>query len=284
MLTHKFTRSIQHLFITSLSLAIVSCSSQNTTEGGEARLDEIRASGELRVGYLTWDPAVIKNVRTGELEGIYPDLINQIGNETDLEIKWVETSLSSFSAGLFSDQFDFSVGPTFITIPRSYSVSFTQPIGFVGNSAVVQSNSELTFQTMEDLNRPTVRVAVLQGQAMEKYLREYAPEAKLVVIPGADLTAPLVSVSSGKADIGFMNSLTVSRYAEKHPELKIVYGGENQIAPTPLAWVTRQEDHELRDFLNSSIDYLRYTGRLKEVQNQYPYKLIYRSNELIDFE
>ena len=163
-------------------------------------------------------------------------------------------------------------------------MSFTQPVGFVGNSGVVKANRDLKVETLEDLNKSSMRIAVLQGQAMEKFFQKYTPKAELVVIPGSDLTAPLLSVSSDKADVGFMNSLTVSRYVKEHPELKAIFSEEKQLAPLPLAWVTREDDFALKNFLNSSIDVIKYTGRLKEIQNEYEYKLIYDVSSLRGIE
>ncbi len=243
-------------------------------------LDAIKKRGVLRVGYLVWNPTVKKDLKTGELSGIYPDMVAEIAKAMNVKISWHETTLANFAAGLQSDQFDFSVGPTFITIPRSLAVSFSQPVAYVGNSGVVRSNSKLRPSSINDLNKQSMRIAVLQGQAMEEYCRRNAPKADLVIISGADLTAPLLAVSSGRADIGLMNSVTVAQYAAEHPEVSTVLMGDKQIEVLPLAWTTRIGDNDLLGFLNSSITYFKSTGKLNEYQIKYPIRLLYDTPKL----
>jgi len=248
---------------------------QNPPNAPTNTLQEITKRGEMRVGYLVFDPCVIKDPRTGELSGIYPDMINQIAKALNVKVSWNETTLANFTAGLESNQFDFSVGPTFITIPRSAAVSFTEPIAYVGNSGVVKTNGSFQPQRIEDLQKPQVRIAVLQGQALEEYVRRNIPNANLIVLSGGDLTAPLVAVSSGQADIGLMNSVTVAQYVSAHPEVTAVLTGTQQIENLPLSWATRHSDLSLLQFLNSSIVYLKATARLEEYQRKYPIKLLY---------
>jgi hypothetical protein len=53
-------------------------SSQTATSGDSklavpSALDQIKARGELRVGYLLWSPCVVRDPATGKLTGIYAD-------------------------------------------------------------------------------------------------------------------------------------------------------------------------------------------------------------------
>ncbi len=225
----------------------------------------------MRVGYLVAEPMIRRNPETKEIEGIFADMVRQIARTLNVEVEWVETNLASFAAGLQSDLFDFSVGPSFVTIPRAAAVTFTDPVAFVGNSAVVRADGPLTSpKSLQDFNQKGLRVAVLQGQALEEYSRKNLPEAEVIVIAGGDLTAPLVAVSAGRADVGLMNSLTITQYTQQHPELRPVLMGAESVEILPLAWATRKGDVDLRDFLNAAIAYLGSTGRIYEYQKKQP--------------
>lgn len=234
----------------------------------------------MQVGYLVWEPCVLRDQRTGELSGIFPDMVAQIAKNLNVKVVWKETTLANFAAGLNTGQFDFSVGATFVTIPRAASVKFTQPVAYVGNSAVVKKDGSLKPQRMADLNKPEIKVAVLQGQALEEFCRRNLPQAQIIVLGGGDLTAPLVAVSSGQADIGFMNSVTVAKYVAGHPELEAVFTGEQAVETLPLAWATTGSDARMCDFLNASITYLKSTGRLAEYQKKQPIALLYDTPRL----
>ncbi len=274
------------LFPAILIVVLLTASCQPRTEeqrsDGQSldTLQEITRRGEMRVGYLPWNPTVIKDSRTGNLTGIYPDMVNEIAKALGVKVSWQETTLANFAAGLNTGQFDFSVGPTFVTIPRAAAVAFTVPVNYVGNSGVVRTDSSFRPQTIEDLKRPGLRIAVLQGQALEEYCRRNLPQADLLVISGGDLTAPLVAVSSNRADVGLMNSVTVASYAAEHPEVVPVLRGSSQVEVLPLSWAVRPQDTVLLSFLNASITYLKSSGRLEQYQAAYSIKLLYDIPEL----
>jgi ABC-type amino acid transport substrate-binding protein len=247
----------------------------DTSASAGGTLERIRRSGKMRVGYLIAEPMMLHGKDGGEVQGIFADMVRQIAKSLNVEVEWVETNLTNFAAGLQSDLYDFCVGPSFVTIPRAAAVSFTEPIAYVGNSAVLRADSRLAANSLQDFNKKGLRVAVLQGQALEEYSRKNLPEAELIVVTGGDLTAPLVAVSAGRADVGLMNSLTITLYSREHPEVKAVLMGEESVEILPLAWSTRQGDVALRDFLNASISYLGTTGRIYEYQQKQQLQLLY---------
>ncbi len=242
---------------------------------GEDRLKQILSRGELRVGYLVWEPCVIRKAPGTPLTGIFPDMMEEIARALKVELTWHETTIANFPAGLGADQFDVFVGAIFITIPRAAAAAYTMPVAFVGNSGVVARSSSFQPRSLADLAKPDLRVAVLQGQAMDEYIRRNFPKAKLVILAGGDLTAPLAAVSAGRADVGFMNSVTVAKYVAEHPEVQPILTGSDQVETLPLAWAIRQQDRTLLDFLNASIEYFRASGRLAEYQRKYPVKLLF---------
>lgn len=192
-----------------------------------------------------------------------------------MKVTWVETTLQNFSAGLNADKFDFCVGPTFVTIPRATAVAFTQPVNYVGNSGIISRTSKINFKNFLDFNKENITVAVLQCQALESYCKKNLPKAKLLSLQGGDLTAPLAAVSSGNADIGLINNITITQYAKAHNEVKVIFGGDDQFEILPLSWTTRKNDIELLNFLNSSIIYLKSTNRLRLYQQKYEIPLLY---------
>ena len=237
-------------------------------------VERIVNSGTIRVGYLVFAPAVVRDDRTGDLTGIFPEMVGTIADALGVNVEWVETSLSNFAAGLISEQFDFSVGPTFVTIPRAAAVSFTAPVAYVGNAGIVATDSSLRPERIDDLNVPGVRVAVLQGQALEEYASRHLPSVDLLVLSGGNLSAPLAAVSAGQADVGLMNAVTVSQYVSEHPEVRPILM-DRQVEILPLAWATRRNDEGLRTFLDASILYLQATGRVAEAQRRQSISLLY---------
>lgn len=258
---------------------VSACSKGQMTQEKPDAIQRIVERGEIRVGYLVWPPAVLRDERTQMISGLFPDLVSQIASALKVRVVWQEVTLANFAAALNTNQVDFSIGPTFVTIPRAAAISFTQPVAYVGNAAVVRTKGAFRPLSFEEIDRPGIRVAVLQGQALEELVTRSLRSAQKVVLSGSNLTAPLVAVSAGRADIGFMNAVTVSTYAAAHPEVTAVLLN-NQVEILPLSWATRIQDSDLLGFLNSSITYLKSTGRIAAAQKGMSTKLLYDIPEL----
>jgi ABC-type amino acid transport substrate-binding protein len=246
----------------------------------ETTLDKIRRTGELHVGYLIFNPCVIQGQETQQLSGFFVDMVNCIAENLKVKPVYHETTLKDFSAGLNSGQFDLSICATYRTIGRASAVAFTEPIFFLGNGGAIRKEDIQKITKITNLNDPALKIAVLQGQAMHEYARVHYPKAQLIVLSGGDLTAPLLEVSSGRADIGFCNYLDVERYCEQHPELVNIFK-DDPIEVVPLAWAVRQNDLQWLNFINTSIDYMESTRRIKQWEEKYGVPLLH---EKVTFE
>ena len=236
-------------------------------------MTNIANSRTFRVGYVKFAPCADINPETKELEGIFVDAIKEVAADMKYKVEFKETTLSTFAAALQADEFDFSIGPTFITPTRSVAVDFTQPLLALGNSGLVKKEKQSEFAEVTSLGTDGIKIAVLQGQAMEQFVKSRFPNANLIVIAGSDLTAPLLAVKSGQADIGLTNSVTVQQFAEKHPDTIPVFTDEKALSRLALAWVVRANDDKTKSFLNSSINWLVQSGKLKAIQEKYSIKL-----------
>jgi len=257
-------------------LTLIACQQQEataTSKPAESSLERIIQRKAMRVGYVRFAPCAEMNPQTGELEGIFVDAIREVATDLKVQVEFKETTLSTFTAALKAGEFDFSIGPTFITPTRALSVKFTEPLLALGNSGIVKRENATRFSTLDALSKPGVRIAVLQGQAMEQLVRSRFSSARLIVIAGSDLTAPLLAVEAGQADIGLSNSVTVQNFSAAHREMTPVLTAENALARLALAWVVRTEDTDLKDFLNSSIEWLNQSGKLQQIQSRYPIRL-----------
>lgn len=164
-------------------------------------LDQIISSGELRIGYIVVPPNAIKDPATGNLSGFDVDAIREVAKQMGLKATFTETDWGTFAAGLQADQFDISIAPTFATIKRSMAVLFLRPLIFAGNGALVKSDDN-RYKTLADMNNPETSIAVLQGGQAEDFVRRNMPKAHLISLASTDLTAGMIEVVAGRADVG----------------------------------------------------------------------------------
>jgi len=245
---------------------LISCS-DNSAKEQLSTLQKIQSERVLNVGYVVYEPTVIKDPNTGELSGHFVDAIRFIADVMNVELVFHEADFSTFAAGLQSGRFDISIAATYRTIPRAMAVSFTNPIIYIGNGAIV-SKDDVRFKTLNDFNQPNLKIAVAQGEASHEYAKEHFSLAKINALSTSDLSLPLAEVSVGRADIGLADAWSTAKYAKEHPEVINLFAA-NPYDLTPVGWAVRSEDIQLLNFINTAIEYTQSTGRMKEWEKIY---------------
>ena len=168
--------------------------------GSPRTLQDVVSRGEMKIGYIPAPPGTIKDANTGELSGFYVDGIREIAAMMKVKPVFVETTWGTFVAGLQSGQFDMAIAGTFATVQRAMVVSFTKPIFYLGYGAVVRVN-DTRYKTLDDMNTPETRIAVMQGGSAEDFARRNMPKAQIITLATGNLTAGFVEVVAGRADV-----------------------------------------------------------------------------------
>lgn len=231
-------------------------------------LATILAEGRIRAGYFVEPPAVMKDANTGQVSGTFVEAIKYIAAQLKVDVQFVEVDLASFSAGLQTNSFDVSIGPTFKTIPRAASCAFTRTIFYLGYTGVVRKGQGTSFTRESDIDQPGITVAVKEGSAIQRYAADNFKKAKVAVLAGTDLSLPLQAVSSGQATIGLMNEHTVEFYQRQHPEVETILAG-SPIQVVGMSWAVRPDDLVWLNFLNTSLESLESTGQMAAWERKY---------------
>lgn len=230
-------------------------------------LERVLQSGTLRAGYVVYPPTVVKDSRTGELDGFFIDAIRFIAERMDVDVEFHEAEWRTVLADLQRGKFDVSVAATFRTIPRALGVAFTRPIIFVGDGAVVRRDDR-RFERLEDFDTPGVVVAVVEGTSSHDLVRRQFPRATHKVLSTSDMQRPLEEVLAGRADVGISDAPSTRRFAETHPQVVDLFGDE-PFEVTAVGWAACQGDFRWLRFLDTALDYVESTGRMRKWQARY---------------
>lgn len=256
------------ILISFFSLIAYGCNNlEQPLQNNETTFQNISKSKIVRVGYIVYPPIVTKDVNSGNLGGHFVDTINEIAKQSNWKVEFIETDWSGFTAGLKSKRFDISIAPTFTTIPRLTSVSFTEPLIYAGNSAIaLKSNNR--FSSIEDLNSEDVTIAVTQGEAGHEYAKANLQKAKLIIHPGPDQLLTFQDVLTGRADVALGDAFVTAKFASQHPDKISDVFSKNPYNLTPVSWSVRYGDIDLLNFLNNSISVLSTQGKLQEFEKR----------------
>jgi polar amino acid transport system substrate-binding protein len=251
----------------SLAMVAVLVAALSTDAVAAGSLEKITKEKVFNIGYIPSPPGAIKDPKTGEVSGYYVDTARTICDLMGVKPNFVESTWATFVAGLQSGQFDLSIAATFATIPRALAVEFTKPIHYLGYSAVVRKGDR-RFRTLADIDKPGIKVAVVQGAVGHEYAKQNFKNAQLTVLATSDLTAPFVEVSAKRVDVGIEDAWATKRYAAAHPEVVDLFS-EKPYNVLPIAWAVRKGETDLLNFMNTALDYMMINGRLDQLASKY---------------
>ena len=69
-------------------------------------LAKCRKEGVLRVGYAQTGPWFYKDAKTGELNGVYKDVVEQLAKEIQVKVEWKEVTFQNATIALRKGDFD----------------------------------------------------------------------------------------------------------------------------------------------------------------------------------
>lgn len=262
------TKFLVFASILTIVVCLYGCSQQsNSASQSEDTFARIKKEGTMRVGYIVFPPFIIQDPSTKELSGIYVDTIKEIAKQMEVKIDFQEATWNTFVAGLQSRKFDVSIAPTFSTIGRAKSVSFTTPLIAAGNSAIIRKG-DTRFKTIADIDQKGIVVAVTQGEQGHEYAKANFKNAEIKAFSGGDQNLTFSEVLSGRADAALGDFWAVEQFAAKQPKAYDLFAN-NPYNITPVAWAVRYEDQSLLAFLNTALGCLDTSGKLDEFNQKY---------------
>lgn len=248
----------------------------NDNEEKTNALTEIRKSKILRVGYGGFPPYTIINPNETDpqkqLSGYSIDLIKEIANSVKppLKIEWVRFSWETIQTELQSGKFDIIADPVYQTIPRALEFSFSIPYAYFGIAVAIVRKDDNRFKTFNDLDRSDITISLAKGWTSSEYAKKHLtkPTFKEVPVTG-DAFNQLDDVMLGRADVALNDVPTVIQYAKAHPNNVKAIFIDNPPSSVPGGFVTRQNEIELLNFLNTSIYILMANGTLEKLDKKW---------------
>lgn len=255
-----------------LGAALIAGCGPGTRESGSEKqqsvVDQIKREKVIHAGYIKYPPFVIEDPKSGKLSGFFVDLMAEIAQLMGCKVEYEETDWGTMVAGLQTGKFDIVVSGVFQTIPRAMEVSYPRAVCYVGISAIARKGDG-RFNTLEDLQKPGLKVAVTNGEVGHEYAKRFLPKAKLIVVETADTSRPFLEVITGRADVGLGDSMTCYRFVKAHPTEVVDVFANRPFYLYSTTFMIRRNDSEWRDFLNIALEFMENSGVVARLEKKY---------------
>jgi polar amino acid transport system substrate-binding protein len=206
-------------------LAFFACAAIAAELSPDARAD-LAPSGRLRIGINTGNVLLTrKDPASGAPRGIAFDLARELGRRAGLPIDII----SFDSAGKLAEAVKtgaWDVAFLGVEPERAEVISFTAPYVEIDSGYLVPASSPL--QTIADVDRDDIRIAVSAKSAYDLYLSRSLKHARLErvpageTVPGVDAAFDLFVAADLDALAGLKPVLQI--YTEKFPHYRILSG------------------------------------------------------------
>ena len=227
-----------------------------TGYAASTRLDAIVAAHRLRV-CTTGDYKPYSFRRPdGHYEGIDIDLAQSLAKSLGAEVEFVATTWPKLMAD-FVSRCDIAMGGVSTTLERQKGAAFSSPYLIDGKTPVARCDKAERFQTLADIDQPSVRVIVNPGGTNEKYARAHLMHAHVEVYP--DNVTIFQQIVDGKADLMVTDASEATLQHKLHPELCVV-NPDKPLQYGEKAVMLPRGDLVLQQYVDQWLHLLRASG------------------------
>jgi len=240
-------------------------------EGAEkkfaSRLDEIIARGYILVGTTgDYRPFTYLNPETNEFEGYDIDAMKLFAESLGVEARFVQTTWPTLMSDLLADKFDIAAGGITRNTNRAKSASLSDPYLSFGKSPLIRAEDKEKYKSLEDINKPEVRIAVNPGGTNQAFVNQYLTRATVTVVEN-NLSIPGL-IAEGKYDVMITDNIEAITYAKADPRLYAA------LADTPFThnvatYMINRGDPVFTEYLNIWIDEMKLQGKFDELYEKW---------------
>lgn len=210
------------LFIAFVLFAFVSfaCNANGETNcDGDGRdvLADIHTRGALRVAHTNDYQPFSFTDDAGTPVGIDVDLAHRLADTLGVPLQWIDTTWSTLVADLQANRYDIAMSGVSVTAERASVGCFTTPYFETGKTALTRCAADRTFESLAQLNDPSVTIIVNPGGTNERFVRDRLPNAR--VVKHADNRTIFTALATGAADVMITDAVEARLEARANPAL-----------------------------------------------------------------
>lgn len=153
----------------------------------------------------------------GSYEGLDIDLMQDLAKGLDAKVQFVKTTWAKLMDDFTSGKCDIGAGGISVSMERQKRAFFSNPYMVNGKTPITLCTNVKKFQTIEDINRPDVRVIHNPGGSNEKFAKTYLNKAKLT--EHANNIGIFNEIAEGRADVFVTEAAEAKVQSKRDPRL-----------------------------------------------------------------
>jgi ABC-type amino acid transport substrate-binding protein len=244
--------------------------SRNATQTEDAYTRVLR-DGKIRVGYISYPPSFMKDPNTGEMSGIFHEVLQEVGKNLELKIEYTEElGWGTMIEAVKSGRVDLVCTGIFPTSARGKSADFTIPLYYSTVRAYTAANNSRFDGNLSAIDNEDVRIAVIDGEmtaiiAKNDFLRAQAKSLS----QSTDISQVLLEVATNKADVTFVEPAVAGEFIKNNPNKIKEVLDVKPLRVVPNVMMVGKGEERFLSTLNIAIQELVNNGFVDKVIQKY---------------
>ncbi len=228
----------------------------------QSALNDILSTGVLKVGTTgDWNPMSVRDPATNSYVGYDIDIMTELATDMGVELEMVPTDWKTLVNGVVAGNYHMT-GSASISPARLKAAGYSRSYIAVEMFPFTTEEKLGDFTDWDSINQADVKVATTLGTSFEKMVKEWFPDAEIVVVEAP--ARGFQEVLSGRADVFVTSNIEGSLLLQKFPNVRQIEVTQAR-APTPIAMLLPQTDQVWINYINSWIELKKTEGFFEEV-------------------
>lgn len=236
------------------------------THANPDTLAQVMATKQLRV-CSPGDYKPFSFDHQGKFEGVDNDLVELLAQSMGAQVVMVKTSWSNLMSDFTAGKCDLAVGGISITLPRQQQALFSVPYFTNGKTPLVRCEDVSKYQTIDQINQPTVRIVANPGGSNENFARTVLTKAKLTMHP-ENLTI-FNEVAEGRADVFVTEAAEAIVKTHEHKGVLCGVNPDKPLKPAENGWLIPNNDFRFKAYVDQFFHLEKLSGNLDKVINKW---------------
>jgi len=151
----------------------------------------------------------------GDFEGIDIDMAASLAKSLGATVQTVPTSWPTLMEDFTSGKCDIAMSGISVKLDRQAQAYFSQPYQTGGKTPIVRCEDVDKYQTVAQINQPSVRITVNPGGTNERFANEFLSDATRVA--HNDNRTIFNNIIEDRADVMVTDAIETQLQASRHP-------------------------------------------------------------------
>ncbi|WP_046756578.1 substrate-binding periplasmic protein [Kordia jejudonensis] len=226
---------------------------------------------KIRAAYINYPPACMKNTKTGEMSGIFVEVLEKACENLGLELEWTEeVGWASQIEGLDSNRYDIVGSPVWANVVRGTKTTMSIPVYYSGIGMYVRAGDKRFDNDWSKINNPDVKVGVIDGETSSIIASQDFPEAKKhSSIQLTDISQKFLDLTSQKCDVVFAEPYYAYEYEKNNSGTIKNIASESPIRLFGNCYMFRKGEFQMKHMLDVAIQDLINSGYVEKIISKY---------------